>query len=115
MDIEDELSGFLLSNIKDGSNKARDIEIIKFYYGLNESPWPTYEETASRFGGVTRQRIEQLIKSKFKDAVYKNSIPFLKHVGWAELAKPNVYRAANGFYKLTLPIIKPTITASPWY
>lgn len=86
MDIEDELSGFLLSNIKDGSNKARDIEIIKFYYGLNESPWPTYEETASRFGGVTRQRIEQLIKSKFKDAVYKNSIPSLKPVGAISVA-----------------------------
>ena len=78
MDIESELTGFLQSNIKDGQNKTRDIEIIKFYYGLDESPWPTYEETASRFGGVTRQRIEQLIKSKFKDKVNKNSIPSLR-------------------------------------
>jgi hypothetical protein len=77
MDIENELAGFLQNNIKDGANKTRDTEIINFYYGLNESPWPTYEETASRFGDVTRQRIEQLIKSKFKDKVNKNSIPSL--------------------------------------
>ena len=49
MGIETELVDFLESTIKDGANKARDMEIVKFYYGLNESPWPTLEETASRF------------------------------------------------------------------
>jgi len=75
MGIENELVGFLESSIKDGANKSRDIEIVKFYYGLNESPWPTLEETASRFGVGTRERIRQLLNSKFRDNVSKSSIP----------------------------------------
>ena len=77
MGIEHELIEFLERNIKDGENKDRDIEIIKFYYGLNESPWPTLEETASRFGVGTRERIRQLLNSKFRDNVDKHSIPSL--------------------------------------
>lgn len=77
MSIENELADFLENNIKNGSNKLRDIEIIKFYYGLNESPWPTLEETASRFGVGTRERIRQLLNSKFRDHASKNTIPSL--------------------------------------
>lgn len=77
MGIESELVGFLESSIKDGANKARDIEIVKFYYGLNESPWPTLEETASRFSVGTRERIRQLLNSKFRNNVSKSSIPSL--------------------------------------
>jgi len=80
MGIESELANFLESNIKGGANKARDIEIIKFYYGLYESPWPTLEETASRFGVGTRERIRQLLNSKFRDDVSKNSIPSLNEL-----------------------------------
>lgn len=72
MSVEIELVNFLEKNIKDGSNKSRDIEIIKFYYGLNESPWPTLEETASRFKVGTRERIRQLLNSKFRDKASKN-------------------------------------------
>lgn len=78
MGVENEITGFLESNIKDSANKTRDMDIIRFYYGLSESPWPTYAETASHFGVGTKQRIEQLIKSKFKDIVNKGSIPSLK-------------------------------------
>lgn len=77
MGIESELIEFLGRSIKDSLNKARDIEIIKFYYGLNESPWPTLEETAIRFGVGTRERIRQLLNSKFRNNVNKNSIPSL--------------------------------------
>lgn len=77
MGIENELVEFLESSIKDGANKARDIEIVKFYYGLNESPWPTLEETASQFSVGTRERIRQLLNSKFRDNVTKHSIPSL--------------------------------------
>lgn len=80
MGIETELVDFLESTIKDGANKARDMEIVKYYYGLNESPWPTLEETASRFGVGTRERIRQLLNSKFRDNVSKRSIPSLKNV-----------------------------------
>lgn len=77
MGIENELVDFLESSIKDGANKSRDIEIVKFYYGLNESPWPTLEETASRFSVGTRERIRQLLNYKFRDNVSKYSIPSL--------------------------------------
>ena len=77
MGIENELVEFLESSIKDGTNKSRDIEIVKFYYGLNVSPWPTLEETASRFNVGTRERIRQLLNSKFRDNVSKCSIPSL--------------------------------------
>lgn len=79
MSIESELVEFLESNIKEGANKTRDIEIIKFYYGLNESPWPTLEETASRFGVGTRERVRQLLNSKFRADVSQNSIPSLNN------------------------------------
>ncbi|KRV75850.1 hypothetical protein [Pseudomonas citronellolis] len=78
MGIESELDKFLESRIKEGSNKTRDIEIIKFYYGLNESPWPTLEETADRFGIGTRERIRQLLNSKFRDHASESAIPSLK-------------------------------------
>ncbi|MFP3350233.1 hypothetical protein R0K04_02315 [Pseudoalteromonas sp. SIMBA_153] len=77
MGIKSELVDFLINNIKDGSNKARDIEIVKFYYGFNESPWPTLEETASRFRVGTRERIRQLLNSKFRNNINKNAIPSL--------------------------------------
>lgn len=77
MGIESELVEYLEYNIKDGANKARDIEIIKFYYGLNESLWPTLEETASRFGIGTRERVRQLLNAKFRDNVSENAIPSL--------------------------------------
>lgn len=78
MGIESELIEFLESNIKQGENKARDIEIVKFYYGLNESPWPTLEETASRFNVGTRERIRQLLNAKFRGNVGETSIPSLR-------------------------------------
>ncbi|WP_277890078.1 hypothetical protein [Escherichia coli] len=80
MGIESELIEFLERSVKDGANKARDIEIVKFYYGLNDSPWPTLDETASRFGVGTRERIRQLLNFKFRNNVSKNSIPSLGKV-----------------------------------
>ncbi|PKH08186.1 hypothetical protein [Moritella sp. Urea-trap-13] len=77
MGIENELVAFLESNIKDGVNKPRDIEIIKFYYGLKESSWPTLEETAKMFSIGSRERIRQLLNAKFRDYVNNNDIPSL--------------------------------------
>lgn len=95
MGIENELADFLESTIKDGANKARDIEIVKFYYGLNESPWPTLEETASRFGVGSRERIRQLLNSKFRDNVSKHSIPSLKDL--VDVLKSRDYWLASEF------------------
>jgi hypothetical protein len=63
MTIEAELIEFLDGNIKSGGNKKRDIEIIKYYYGLHESPWPTLDETANRFNIGTRGSDSYLIAS----------------------------------------------------
>lgn len=77
MKIEDELVTFLEKNIKEGLNKSRDIEIVKYYYGLQESPWPTLEETASRFNVGTRERVRQLLNSKFRNSVKTYDLPSL--------------------------------------
>lgn len=99
MNIESELVHFLESNIKNGMNKSRDIEIIKFYYGLNESPWPTLEETASRFGVGTRERIRQLLNSKFRDHVSKSSIPSLNN--FVSILQSRDYWLISEFEKAT--------------
>lgn len=46
---------------------------------MNESPWPTLEETANRFSIGTRERIRQLLNSKFRENVNKQSIPSLNN------------------------------------
>jgi len=97
MGIENELVDFLERTIKDGANKARDIEIVKYYYGLNESPWPTLEETASRFSVGTRERVRQLLNSKFRDNVSKLSIPSLKHL--VDVLQSRNYWLASEFEK----------------
>lgn len=66
MSIENELLAFLSSQIKDGSNKARDIEIVNHYYGFNDSVWPTLDETAKKFNIGTRERVRQLLNAKFR-------------------------------------------------
>ena len=42
-------------------------------------------------------------------------LPNFELVGCAELAKHNVYRAANGFYQLTMLLVKPNITTRQWH
>ncbi|MGX1123823.1 hypothetical protein [Pseudomonas sp. HLS-6 TE3448] len=80
MSIENELLAFLSSQIKDGSNKARDIEIVNHYYGFNDSVWPTLDETAKKFNIGTRERVRQLLNAKFRSHVAPESMKALREV-----------------------------------
>ena len=54
--VEQELRTFLSSNLKEGTNRERDIEVVAYYYGFGDSIWPTLEDTANRFDiGKTRK------------------------------------------------------------
>ncbi|WP_105180345.1 hypothetical protein [Pseudoalteromonas sp. T1lg21] len=78
MNIEVELIDFLEKNIKETTNKSRNINIIAYYYGFRGSDWPTYEETAKRFDVGTRERIRQLLNENFRDFVEPNDFPSIK-------------------------------------
>ncbi|EKS7192462.1 hypothetical protein MT488_05410 [Enterobacter ludwigii] len=97
MTIEAELIEFLDGNIKSGGNKKRDIEIIKYYYGLHESPWPTLDETANRFNIGTRERIRQLLNCKFRDYANKDSITSLRH--FVDILQSREYWLTSEFEK----------------
>ena len=70
-------------------DKDRNIEIIKYFYGFGCSPWPTLEETAEKFSVGTRERIRQIIKSQFRDAVTLSDIPAMEH--FREIVDGNRY------------------------
>lgn len=95
MGIENELVEFLKNNIKDSSNKARDIEVIKFYYGLNESPWPTLEDTANRYNVGSRERVRQLLNFKFRNLVTRSDIPSIS--GFLEILNSKSYWIFSDF------------------
>ncbi len=75
MNIEVELIDFLENNIRENTNKSRNIEIIAYYYGFRGSDWPTYEETAKRYSVGTRERIRQLLNNYFRDFVKPSDLP----------------------------------------
>lgn len=75
MSIENELFDWLHSNLRELGTKARDIELIDYYYGLREDVWPTYDETKRRFNLGSRQRVEQILDSKFKSKVNAGDLP----------------------------------------
>ena len=71
MRIDDELTSFLDERIREHSStdKDRNIEIIRYYYGFGEAERPTYREVARKFPGiVTRERVRQIIDQFFSSA-----------------------------------------------
>ncbi|MGH2318612.1 hypothetical protein ACRC6Q_12635 [Planococcus sp. SE5232] len=62
-----------------GNNLLRDIQIVQSYFGLGIQPATTYQSLADEYGGMTRERIRQIIEGKFiqkvqeedKDAIYE--------------------------------------------
>ncbi|MFY0761015.1 hypothetical protein AB1K32_19535 [Metabacillus dongyingensis] len=48
-----------------GDNLERDIQIVQSYFGLGNQTAPTYPSIADEFGGMTRERIRQIIERKF--------------------------------------------------
>lgn len=79
--IEEELLAYLETSLKAGENKARDKQIIAFYYGFGDVAWPTLERVANQFGLNERERVRQIIKNKFQDQVTPNSLPRAAQLG----------------------------------
>lgn len=77
--IENDLVTFLDVNIKESKKKARNIKIIRFYYGFIVSEWPTLEETAEEFG-VSKERTRQLINENFIKKAGQRDFPSLKRL-----------------------------------
>ena len=77
MTIESQLIETLRDRIKEGSTKARDIELIAHHFGFGGHPWPTLEETGQRFDDLTRERVRQIILRKFKRIITSADVPAL--------------------------------------
>jgi hypothetical protein len=73
--IEDELVGYMDRHAADTATKARDIQIVAHYYGFDETPWPTLEATAARFGINTRERVRQIIENRFRASATLRNLP----------------------------------------
>lgn len=83
MSIENELAEFLNDTLREQPTKSRDIELIHYYYGFRGEVWPTLEETAQRFGVGSRERVRQILNSKFRKRVDVKDLPSVS--GLAEL------------------------------
>jgi hypothetical protein len=58
--IERELVACLDAAAPPGRCKARDIDIVRHFYGFGGAPWPTLDSTATAFGVGTRERVRQI-------------------------------------------------------
>jgi hypothetical protein len=76
MTVEYDLLSALAEKIKDSSsNKNRDIDIVHYFYGFKDNKWPTLDDTATHFDMNNRERIRQIINSKFKNLIKPADIP----------------------------------------
>lgn len=83
MSIEKEIRDYLSAPLRKLDTTSRDIDLIVYYYGLNENLWPTLEEAAIRFDvgeskGRRTERPRQIINEKFKKIVELSNLPSLK-------------------------------------
>ncbi|MDQ5826993.1 MAG: hypothetical protein M3441_22725, partial [Chloroflexota bacterium] len=76
MSIENELAVFLNEQLRELPIKSRDIELIHYHYGFRGVAWPTLEETAEKFE-LSKQRVRQILESKFREKVEVNDLPSL--------------------------------------
>ena len=80
MTIEKELSKYFDSSIQYKSLKSRDVEVIKSYYGFNNSRRLTIDEIAAEIVIGNRERVRHLLKSRFWDLVTIDDLPSLKKI-----------------------------------
>lgn len=82
MTVFEELTAWLEGHIPDKrKTKTRDIAIVLDFYGFGETAHPTYQEIADRRGGLTRERVRQLLDQSFRDYIQKDELPMSCHVG----------------------------------
>lgn len=64
--LKEELVGFIRIKNDDYSFLERDIEIILHFFGFGDEYSPTLESTGEKFEGLTRERVRQIIKKRFR-------------------------------------------------
>lgn len=83
MSIESEIREHMGLALRDSNTKSRDIELVIYFYGFKDNPWPTLDDAAQKFnvGDSEARRSErprQIINSKFKDLTSLKNLPLLK-------------------------------------
>ncbi|WP_425069292.1 hypothetical protein [Reyranella sp.] len=78
MDIEEEFVLYVERKVPPGNTKARDVNLICYYFGFGDSAWPTLELTASKFSVGTRERVRQILNSKFRNQASIDEMPILR-------------------------------------
>jgi hypothetical protein len=78
LSIEQELIGYLEAVMPAGPHKARNINIVRYFYGFDAAAWPTLEETAEIFGVGTRERVRQIINEALRRRADAGKLPALK-------------------------------------
>ncbi|ANU15231.1 hypothetical protein B481_1354 [Planococcus halocryophilus Or1] len=62
---KDSIERVMRERNRKGDNLIRDIQIVQSYFGLGIQKTFTYQSLADEFGGMTRERIRQIINNKF--------------------------------------------------
>lgn len=82
MNIDREIREYLTVEMKELDTKARDIDLILYYYGFGKKLWPTLEDAAIEFGvgesdGRRSERPRQIINTKFRNIAKLTDFPSL--------------------------------------
>lgn len=82
MNIDREVREYLTVEMKEVDTKARDINLILYYYGFGENLWPTLEDAAIEFSvgesdGRRSERPRQIINKKFRNIAKLTNFPSL--------------------------------------
>lgn len=83
MSIESEIREHLGSALRELNTKSRDIELVVYFYGFKDNPWPTLDDAANKFnvGDSDARRSErprQIINNKFRTLTRLDDLPSLK-------------------------------------
>ena len=83
MSIENEVREHMGSALRELNTKSRDIELVIYFYGFKDNPWPTLDDAANKFnvGDSDARRSErprQIINNKFRTLTRLHDLPLLK-------------------------------------
>jgi hypothetical protein len=93
--LEDELREYFFRTTSAGPRKARDVDVVLFFYGFASSAWPTMESTAKAFGIGSRERVRQILGAVLPDRLAPCDLPHLRAV--AERLRSRHFWLASDF------------------
>jgi hypothetical protein len=91
--------------MRDLNTKARDIDLILYYYGFGNDLWPTLEDAAIAFGvgesdGRRSERPRQIINKKFRNNAKLNDFPSL--VGFLRILTSSKFHASDELFEMCI-------------